>query len=168
MSPGSLSISVNLVPSSRYCLHSLSNLHVIKSIKNYFIVNSIISQILVKKKENKHRVEHFKTKRNITMEFFHYITLLLDLRFFPLTFASGPLSDSLTFIGILSVCDIFNFRRTHFRLLFRHMYTSLQLYPPKLIIFLFMVRELANNKKPFFVVTRTSWVVKFMTWKQVV
>lgn len=86
--------------------------------------------------ENKHKIVTLEKiqKRN----FFLLYHLIIELP--PLTFASGPLSESLTFIGILLVCDIFNFRRTHLRLLFRHMSVSLELFPPKLIIFLFMVR----------------------------
>lgn len=86
--------------------------------------------------ENKHKIVTLEKiqKRN----FFLLYHLIIGLP--PLTFASGPLSESLTFTGILLVCDIFNFRRTHFRLLFRHMSVSLELFPPKLIIFLFMVR----------------------------
>lgn len=86
--------------------------------------------------ENKHKIVTLEKiqKRNFCL-LYH---LIIGLP--PLTFASGPLSESLMFIGILLVCDIFNFRRTHFRLLFRHMSVSLELFPPKLIIFLFMVR----------------------------
>lgn len=86
--------------------------------------------------ENKHKIVTLEKiqKRNCFL-LYH---LIIGLP--PLTFASGPLSESLTFIGILLVCDIFNFRRTHFRLLFRHMSVSLELFPPKPIIFLFMAR----------------------------